>query len=93
MDLSVFEPKNLYILETHNWYDAQNFKTILNYVVGHDEYKQFVRTKRFKSHYGEDDHRTYWKFITRVDKEREMVIRQLVSKSMVIPNWSIEEVM
>ena len=81
---------NTIIYETHNPYDAQHYKDIFDHILGPDGYVSSTRSSKYISHAGEEDVRIRWKFAARVTKENETRIRNLVSRSKYVPNWTID---
>lgn len=82
---------NKYVISTHNWYEAQKFRDILDAVIGEKRYLTYSWVRRFESHSGEEDYRNYWSYKAYVNKDEENMIRQLMRRAMAVPNWTIQD--
>jgi hypothetical protein len=71
--------RNLFIVETHNSYEAEAYEDIFRYALG-SRYKVEERTRVFESHEGEKDLRTYSRFKARVTESEEAYIREQINK-------------
>lgn len=78
--------RQLLIIETRNPYLMEKYEKVLRYVLG-GNYEHFRHHRKFESHEGECDTRSYNRFKMMVTKTEEDFIRNEIRK-MGFPNYS-----